>query len=223
MQSVPGNIFFGFDLLSVPTFEEVGIPEFFGRFGRLESSIQPGQWINRGDVLITLHYDLYRNERKIRFLPDPKWTVSESLLSQISGFVLDFRSEKVRTWLGGTHFTSANVWPIILLPKDEPPQDSHRIEFFQQIGLHLRNSWRLLHFYHEVKGEVRYGDLVLENKDDPRCKSAIRAIESFSQPKLRQFGIRQFTSDDEWLLNKVQHFRAHDLVLRDKLVHLTKL
>lgn len=224
--TVPSNIHFSGDLLYVPTFEEVGIPGMLGRLVAVQSRVRAGQWVNRGEPLIEARLRLYHSDRRPRLaiFPDPMWTATVQLQSPVSGLVVDQRTETVADpaeW--GTVYTRAMpVLPVLLVPQDEPPQEEWRLHYFLEIGIILRDQWRMLAYNHEGTRFIRLGDRLaqLPNKE---LQEAIDAMHSFKQPRLDAFEVRAMRAGDERILRTVQGLRAYDLILRDKLVHLTKL
>lgn len=224
--TVPPNIHFGGDLLFVPTFEEAGIPGMLARQAAVKSHVRIGQWVNRGELLIEANLRLYHSDRKplLPIFPDSMWTATVGLQSPVSGLVVDEREETVADpaeW--GTVYTrTMRVLPVILVPRDEPPQEEWRLHYFHEIGIILRDQWRLLADSHKGTRFIRLGERHAQSQNR-ELQEAVDAMQGFERPRLEAFEVRAMTAGDERILRIVQGLRAYNLVLRDKLVHLTKL
>ena len=113
--------------------------------------------------------------------------------------------------------------PILLVPRDEPPQDDWTLHFFRRIGSLLSQHWPSMPFFHRDKGSTRLSELRPILKD-AHWEPAFAAIQKFDKPALERFEIRRMNKNDAGTLGgAIQYMRAHDLSLRDKLVHLTKI
>lgn len=224
--TVPTTIHFGSDLLFVPTFEEAGIPGMLGRQAAVNSHVRVGQWVNRGELLIQASLRLYHRDRKplLPIFPDSMWTATVLLQSPVSGLVVDQREETVADlaeW-GSVNTRTMPVLPVLLVPQDEPPQEEWRLYYFREIGIILRDQWRLLAENHAGTRFIRLGErhAQLQSRE---LQEAIDAMQGFERPRLNAFEVRAMRAGDKRILRIVQGLRAYDLVLRDKLVHLTKL
>jgi hypothetical protein len=223
---VPPNIQFDDELLFVPSFEEVGIPACLGRLGTIKTTVNIGDWVNRGEPLVTARYSVFSSEKKRPWpFSDSTWSADETLSSPVSGLVLGFRTEETNvpsSW-GTVYYDTESVLPILLVPRDEPPQDDWHLHYFQRIGSLLAEHWARMPFFHRDKGSTRLNELrpILE---DERWEPAFAAIAKFTSPILKRFEIRRMNKNDAGTLGgAIQYMRAHDLSLRDKLVHLTKI
>ncbi len=225
MEQVPSSIYFDSELLFIPKFTEVGIPLYLGGFGQLESQVTVGQWVNRGDLLLKTKYIIYSSDQKPRFpfVKDKTFDFNVSLLSPVSGLVLQLRKEHVCFWWNyGFWYEEKEVLPVILIPRDEPPQNNSELSFFREIGNKLRHNWQRVQNEYQRKC-VRLGEVMHKLEPKDKYETAVKTISAFHHPRLSQFETRQMTSQDYKLLRNIQKFRADDLVLRDKLAHLTKL
>ena len=227
---VPKNIKFDYQILSVPTFDEAGIPRQLGRFWFVSPKARIGHWIKRGEPLLEVEYPVFSREKKPGWFrqifwndPDPWWYFKCTLISPVSGLILGMREEIVSELIAWGRLRSIHteILPVILIPKNEPPAEDWRLDFFEQIGTHLKNYWPRTPICHIDKGNIRLKEFVTNSSE---CWDlAISAIKKFQKPNLDKFPVRSISSSDEKLLNTVQDLRAYDSMLRDKLLHLDKL
>ncbi|MGC2237225.1 MAG: hypothetical protein WA584_13755 [Pyrinomonadaceae bacterium] len=203
-KKVPDSIFFGDEILLIPNMEEVGIPKELRTLGNVQPQIQIGGWVERGEEILTVTYDVFEKNEKPKhwFLSDNTFSTKETLKSPVSGLVIGYRNE---------HGGYEEVFPIILLPKDEPPQQSYQIYFYERIVRTLDTYWHNICCYYSHHRYDRLKDIKPELK--------YQRIERIA---LKDFKIRKITSDDKTTLYRAQSLRENDLILRDKLVDLVK-
>lgn len=239
ISKIPQSIFFSNQLLFVPTFDEVGIPSYIGRVGIRSEKVKIGQWVNRGDVLAEVSFSIYSKKDKPRWslFSDPTWSETVSIESPISGLVLAFRSGL------DPHFSTylENAMPVLLVPKDEPPQDSWRLEAFRRISSILQQYWPVtalqhglgsnLEKYNALRNSIRRYDragVVFEildaiNHTPGAWQEAARKLEELDNLSIDHFEMRPITPDDRretWTINEL---RVRYLDLRDKLAHLPRI
>ena len=222
---VPPSIFFDYDLLLVPTLQEVGIPDELAGLGRYHPEVKLGQWVTRGEPLVAAHISFYQREQKPWWswlTDDPVWSIDPTLMSPVSGLVVDFRRQRTRIhapW-GVVYVGEENVLPVLLIPRDEPPQDYWRLAFYGEIGTALRDHWKLLPYY---SGHADLRARLGQVGDDLQgsWRDALRCIAEFREPCREEFEVRPMSHQDKAIVSNVQSMRAYDLILRDKLLHLT--
>jgi hypothetical protein len=205
-KKVPNTIFFGDEVLLIPNMQEVGIPKELRTLGNVQPQIQIGGWVERGEEILTITYDIFEKAEKSKhwFSSDNTFSTKKSLRSPVSGLVIDYREE---------HGGYEKIFPIILLPKDEPPQQSYEIRFYYEDVVRILNTyWNNICCYYSHHRYDRLKDIE-PNLEYKRVDEKIA---------LKNFEIRKITSDDRSILYRAQSLRENDLILRDKLVDLVK-
>ena len=209
-RQIPDNISLGDEILIMPTMKEAGIPESLVHLGIFEHPVEKGEWVNRGDVLVTVRYEVFANWEKPRWriFDDERFTTEVSLRSPVSGLVISYKKETARS---SDWFAPVIVFPVILLPRKEPPPDQWVMSFYNDVNDKLRQYWpRIAHresLFYRVRLKEKFPDL------DPQLNDELR---------LADFEIRKLKPADKDLLNEIQRLRANPKFpeLHTKLAHL---
>lgn len=228
-KKVPGNIFFDDRLMFVPTYDEAGIPRDLGALGRISVKVKLGQWVSRGETLLEVEFSYFKFEQKpSRWQAlfwedkDPKLSKTFELKSPASGLVLGFRELRMNEAIVYIH-TIENILPVLLLPKDEPSISNYRLGYLEDIGLFLGYKWPFLLFPHVHGYYQRLGERAKEKDGEQYWSHSIQKILKFKRVAIESFPVYSFREYSRQFLHVIQDLRAHDLELRDKLVHLTRL
>lgn len=250
---VPKNIEFSSILLETPNLEEIGIPKPLIHLPYIKRHVSEGDWVNRGDLLVTYHFSYYKSPKKLPlylriFIPDAmyKHHVFE-LHSPISGFVVDLRdvmcrdSSSGRSAYIGMIENNYDVLPTLLVPIDEPTWDDNDLQFFKiQVYNSLTNNWQSN--LHNLGGgsygykRVRLSEAIEEYGLWEEPEQSKRELESaINWTKTVSCASREWnvtwktvkyddyrTSYNNKLDDRIEEFRAKDLIMRDKLLHLIK-
>lgn len=234
---VPSNIRFGLQKLEIPGFESQGIPSLFASRGFFDRSIAyrygspAGCWVERGDPLIQVRFIVYSSDSAPKgwfSRSDPTWTTTFELKSPVCGLLIDtasaycgFYSDYPAATTSGSALAYGHerIWPVLLVPEDEPPADNHYVEgFFHNVGTLLQQQlMRLL--LSTPGGHVRMS----QARGDFNQKVLLEAQEllrSYERPKTGKPLISPITRNDQQILHNVQGLRKQDHELRDKLVHI---
>lgn len=221
---VPDPITLSDRILFVPTLVEVGIPTEIGYLGIFKPLVKEGEWITRGDDLLTMNYWIFENHTKPRwsFLSDPvRETTSVTLKSPASGLIIGFRLERSpypRTF-SPERYDARTVFPIILLPKGEEEPDDWELSFYENMISTLeRNWWFVAYSGHYGKSRLReeFPDLKAETYDnrplrDYRYRNAID-----------KFEVRPIRKDDDDIWNSIRKLRKSNTYLQIKLGQFAK-
>lgn len=173
---------------------------------------------------------------------------SFNLEAPISGFVTDLRRVLCResrfdkfagTFLG--MFDKDAVLPTLLIPKEEPAWSSSRLEHCRrEISWQIASRWQLNQ--HNMGGgsgryrRIRVGDACDQgrfwsgsNDQEAQLRAAIAWAAAYENERFRQpskWPVVEYaeyrTSYNSSLHEHIESYRANDLVLRDKLAHLTR-
>jgi TIR domain len=227
---------FGCTILIIPTLDEMGIPlsglslvkpnEAWGRYVPIPETC----WINRGDLLLTYNFRFFASESAPRFpfLKDPLWTRSYEIVSPISGLQLSMRDEQTIDFMMGLQYQwcSERALPVILVPNDEPPPDTHNFYVYDRIAQLLTECFdRLPIRYHSRTSSERLQDWLHRSDSKERvefyhgCRTKIRER---SGEDYRSYEIREISGTDREIIQNVQYLRTKNLDLRQKLVHLAR-
>lgn len=235
---LPTNIRFGLQKMCIPSFESQGIPELFAQRGFFDRSIRyrycmPNRcWIERGDPLIQVRFIVYSHESSPRGLfsrSDPTWKTQFTLSSPISGLLIDATQTYCGFYSDTPYATSSgsalaygyeNIWPVLLVPQDEPPADNYHVSsFFHNVGTLLVEVLpRLLQS--TPKGHIRLKEAMAEFSNEEELARSLELVKSYQRPKTGESIISQITRDDKNILEHVQQLRKQDHDLRDRLVHI---
>jgi hypothetical protein len=157
-KTVPSNIYFDSTLLLTPSLEELGIPAPLSYIAYIEHHAEYGDWIDRGDLLVTFHLAYYQHLEKPAFWavwkPDVIHVQSFALSSPVSGLVVDVRftpcrhqgSLAVSVMDNASHsiIENAQHLPTILLPRDEPAWNAYDLErLYGGVHSSIAGSWQL--------------------------------------------------------------------------------
>lgn len=221
-KEVPEKISFGKKILLVSNFDESGIPKDLASLGIFESKVQIGDWVEAEDELLTVTYRIfYENEKpKGRFAKyrDNYYSSDPiSLQSPVAGLVIGFRTERVGYQFGNInsypYYMEINTFPIILLPVDEPSQNTYVIKlFYNQIVNTLKNNKsRLLY------GEGGYG-YIRAKEHKPELERV-----DISESPMEEFEVREIDLDkkDSSLMYNIEKLRRKHIA-REKLIHLVR-
>jgi len=246
---IPSDIAFSSTLLRTPSLEELGIPAPFAYLAHIETHAKYGQWVNRGDLLVTYRLGFYYGKTPppglIRFFfGDRAQTISHELRAPVSGLVVDTRCVTCRTSDTHTHGVffgvinkSYSTLPVILLPRNEPAWTNYELDGFRrQISATIREFWPLnLHNLGGGDGayrRVRLADAIDHHGfwayDTEHREQLARALawakSSSSENICPEWPTGEYagykTSHDTNLRDYVEELRAKNYALRGKLVHL---
>lgn len=219
VSEVPQSIRFGTDIVTIPTFQKAGLDEKLYCRGTIKSALRIGQWINRDDELLAITLHVYSMPQKPKYFwsKDLTYPISFSLKSPVSGLVIGLQDEYIGYYaqyaMGKEPLVYGNksIFPVLLLPKDEPPLNIYRLEFYNEYSKVLNQEWRLLQFSHRDKGYTRFSESFSE--------SELRFVKG--EVKLPAL-LSTFVKDQWPLESNIQNLRTGYLDLRDKLVHLVR-
>lgn len=219
---VPGGARFGNLILEIPSFEEIGLPRLIAGLGHIESLIKPGQWVERGDVILKINYSFFPLERTILWwLYDPKEVRTFSLHSPVTGLVIALRKEAARLDHSRNlnYFDNESFLPVFLLPKDEPPPTDWPLKFYQEVIDFLCEKWQDVAFVSRSYRSIRFGEHV---QDKNLWPSNAEIPTNLRQPAIKTFERRLITSKDKELLKQIDYLRRRDVNLRYKLSHFER-
>jgi hypothetical protein len=232
---VPQSITFGYKVLHISTLAEMGIP--LSGLGLVKpneglSKYTPDPnacWIERGDPLLTYEFWYFQNEKEPRFSfsKDPIWERTYEIVSPISGLLLSMREEQTAGLTGGLLYQWDNekALPVILVPNDEPPPDSANFNVYDEMARVLYNSFNLLPIrdYSKPSPERLRGWLDRNEGDATKVYlERLTALQERNPNDHRAYDIREISAADGEVIRSVQHLRANDLDLREKLVHIAR-
>lgn len=250
LKSVPPNILFSTTLLRTPSLEEMGVPAPLSYIPFIRCHVGNGEWVNRGDPLVTYDLIYYRKETRPTFLlrlllGDQRYTHTFVLKSPISGFVTDrvqitcrkYSVARLSAFFG--MLDKDSVLPTMLVPKNEPAWNNYQLNDVNfQIRSSIIENWKKnLHNLGGGSGgykRVRLKQAIEENSfwvNDVNYKGQMAESlkwlksnfdttnrQTFSWPTCEYSEYK--TSYGDSLDEYIEEYRAKDIELRDKLVHL---
>lgn len=235
---VPDSITFGFQVLEIPSLDEMGIPMAGLGFCRLADSLDsypydPSTcWVARGAPILSYVFNFYRNEAKskLAFLTgDPMETETFEIRSPISRMLLMNRNEST---LGGIPGLSLQYeWcneprlPVLLVPNDEPPTDAHNFHVYDRVAGFVSRRFDMLPYRDRSStSPERLGEWLVNRGAESAATYNQRrqTISNRKHDDFRKYKLREITQNDHEVIRKVQEMRGRDIVLRDKLVHLSR-
>lgn len=226
-EPIPPSITFGFKLLEIPSLEEVGIP-----FGGLavasnRSGTGPktdvGTWVYRGAPVLSYRIDRFERETRSKwpFAGDPVSSRTYVIHSPISGLVVDLRHEDTIDESLGLQYQwcKERRLPVLLVPDDEPLPDWLNADTYDAISDTFRGSLERIPYRRQSEGaKVRLRDALGEDAyASERAVLASRDRESYPG-----YVVRELTAEDTRILEAIQWYRGHDLLMRDKLAHISR-
>ena len=203
---VPENIFFGNQIFTFPTFSAIGWDMKIIWQIHPQTDLEIGRWLYRDDTIVEVRVTLYHNidKPKLPWNKDSTYERNFILKSPISGLVIGMQYESVTNLSGRLRF-----FPIILIPKNEPPYHKFRLDFYNELNELFNSRWELI--------------------QSPTNKGLIRLSERFSKEEINlkpeQLELpKLIDSYPEYsnMSGNIQNLRAYNLDLRDKLLHLVK-
>jgi hypothetical protein len=156
MHSVPNDIEFGEKILALPSLRDVGILPPMDALGVIKSHIKPGQWVERGQPLVTHRLFKWRNPE-----PAPAWQFWKddpidpyefTIKSPVFALVLANKCHSVsriieehpRTYQSHMIWSGDADLPILLLPRHEPPWESYDLQsFYRELVTWIARNWKL--------------------------------------------------------------------------------
>lgn len=212
---IPHDISMSNEILVMWTMKDAGIPEGLAYLGIFDHKAKKGEWVNRGDTLLTVRYEVFRELEKPRwwFLRDERFSTEVSLKSPVSGLVISFTRERVGSGdrFSGVLYGETDAFPVILLPEKEPTQDRWVKCFYGYMNDRLRQYWPLIAYHDGYGGSMRVKDKMPDLK--PQLLKELRVPD---------FIVRKIGSTDNNLLNEIQLLRGKPELqhLHTKLKHL---
>jgi hypothetical protein len=235
---IPDSITFGFKVLEIPSLDEMGIPMAGLGFCRLADGLDsypynPTKcWVPRGAPILSYVFHYYRNAVRSRLYPlmgDPRETETFEIRSPISGMLLINRNEFT---LGGVPGLSLQYeWcdeprlPVLLVPNDEPPADTHNFYVYDRIAEFVSRHFDMLPYRDRSSTTPeRLGEWLVKRGAESATTYNQRkeTISNRKHDDFRKHRIREITQNDHEVIGKVQAMRGKDVALRDKLVHLSR-
>jgi hypothetical protein len=205
---VPDTITFGNKVLVVPEFEEFGISEEIARLFHLESRFRLGDWVERGDELLAATFSVFSTYEKpsrwLAWMDSPGLTTPISLYSPVHGLIIGFNINR---------YYHKGLFPIILLPADEPSPDFYRISFYEEAIRHLDNNWsRIAYGYKRL--------MELESPPDRQTVNKIPLDKFHVRDTSKTFNVKDVTKEDTQILPYIRELCMKRIDLRPKINHL---
>lgn len=219
-RKIPPNIEFSSKILQFPALRDLEIDKKISIRMQIETKFEIGDWVNRNDELAVVTVRLYKRNEKPRFSlkrdETEGWTFS--FKSPVSGLVIGYKKEKLveKPW-GYSLFGSKYTFPILLIPEYEPPLTDYNSATYSRLWLTLKKEWPRMYTWDQAKGNVRMAEVFANNK-----------ISNAANPPKFDMQLEEYSDvvdkilSDEFYTETIEHLRANDLVLRDKLLHLVK-
>jgi len=215
-RQVPRNLSLGDEILMIPTMKEAGIHESLGYLGVFTPTVEKGAWVNRGDILLTVRYEVFENGERPRWrvFGDERFPIEISLESPVSGLVISYRKEMVGSvdqFVGDIVYGEIEVFPVFLLPKkEESPERSHKY-FFDRLNSTIRQFWPRIAYC------KAYGNYVRFTEQFPQLKPKFE-----KELILDDLQVRQIGPEDKDIMYEIHRLRANPKFqdLHSKLEHL---
>lgn len=230
---VPNSVTFGKKILTIPSLNEVGIPLAGVSLVQANPKFKEfwavgGCWVNRGELLLTYEFRFFETLEPSflsRFgMQDPIWVDRFEIRSPISGLIVLSRHEdSISTGLQYQWVQEYGALPIILVPNDEPLPDDKNFSLYNQMTKELRRSFNVIPVRRPQKTQP---ERLFTYLDDPVSKEEFGAyykqLEHRNPEDYTQYDIREITHEDKNLISSIQNLRGSDIILREKLVHLSR-
>ncbi|MEO0477707.1 MAG: hypothetical protein AAF085_17315, partial [Planctomycetota bacterium] len=183
-------------------------------------------WIERGDPIIQARFVVYRDNENPRGLfkkQDVTWSKVFTLKSPISGLLANADAWYCGYYSDTPQYTTSgytgvygneNIWPVLLIPKDEPPADSYNVRHFMHNLGTLAQQERSRYLCSGRNGPCRLKDNGYSEDD---IETAEHLLSSYKNPRTGEPITRELNADDRQILSNLQSLRKHDANLRDKL------
>jgi len=223
---VPSNIEFDSKVLRFHALRDLGIDEKITIRVLAETKFEIGDWVNRNEEITNIKVQLYERERKPKFSfrSDNVVYWSFSFKSPISGLVIGHKRDYlVESPWGYSLFGQKDTFPVLLVPKYEPQATNINSSVYSDLWGTLKNEWPRMHTWDRDKGDIRMGELYTEKQIDnvENRPEFTQQLEEFSDIVDKEYRSEWWSSTDIYV-STIEHLRANDLILRDKLLHLVK-
>lgn len=189
-------------------------------------------WVPRGTPILSYVFRYYRNEARSMlsyFTGDPVETETFEIRSPINGMLLINREEFTVGYVPGLslqyEWCKEPRLPVLLVPNDEPLADAHNFYAYEGVAQFVSRQFDMLPYRdHSSTTPERLRDwLGKEGAESAAIYNERRQkISNRKHDDYRSYKVREITQDDREVIHKVQEMRAKDIVLRDKLVHLSR-
>ena len=231
--AVPDSVTFGKKILTIPNLNEVGIPLAGVSLVQTNPKLKEywavgGCWVDRGDLLLTYEFRFFETLEPSFFSRfgrrDPIWVDKFEIRSPISGLIIFSRNEdSISTGLQYEWVKEYGALPIILVPNDEPLPDDRNFFSYNSMNKELLRSFDVIPMRRPQKIDP---ERMVTYLDDPYSKEKFEAyrrqLENRNPEDYTQYDIREITHEDKDLMRNIQNLRGKDILLREKLVHLSR-
>ncbi len=246
-KEVPAKIEFSSKLLIVPGLEELGIPIPFAHIPYIVPHVKYGDWVKRGDKLITVSFESFRqatppNLIKRILFDDKKSVESYDICSPISGLVVNLRNTRSRTVTAGPGGVLNGIimkelrLPNILIPSHEPDWDGYDLSRVREsIFNFVHRNWRVN--VHNIGGDYSSGKAY----EKVRLGEGVSQYGVFSDKLVEVDDVEtlflnndagsvdweiieyaDYSKKDDWVDTYINDLRVNDEALYDKLKHLVE-
>ncbi len=224
----PSTIGFDRSVLMLPSLEETGVDRLFSKLGIYKSLVEPGEWVDRRQPVMSIVFHAFSRPLRSRwpFARDEIVERTFEIPSPVAGLMLAARPAYC-AYYGSSYATSSGrslcygereVLPMLLLPRDEPPQEYWATTAYDEIRRWLADAWPRLLFSHAELGYVRLRDAEYSEQELVGPRNSLFQ-ESGRNDRCE---VSNFDPDNRSMMDTIQRLRSGDLELRDKLVHLTR-
>lgn len=232
--NIPAGTTFGYQVLEIPSLQEMGIPMAGYIECRLSKRLNSLRympcWIELGEHLLTYDCRCFQHESP-PFLSgvrgDPWTHQSFEIQSPIRGLFLSLRSEQTVQSPRGIQYQNCNesLLPVILLPNDEPHPNSAPFRAYDRIAeFLLMNFDRIpVRVYSKRKPDRFRTYLAGCTANEAQHYQTYRETLRTRRPENhRAFSVREIGPNDSGLLREVQSLRTQDRQLDEALAHITR-
>jgi len=225
-KKTPSNIKFSSKVLRFPSLRDFGIDEKITVRLNVESKFEIGNWVERNDEVAIIEVMLYEKKEKPKsfFKSDNTTVWTFSFKSPISGLVIGQKQDYLaQNSYGYSLFFTRNVFPVLLVPEYEPQPTEFNSTAYSDLWKTLSIEWPRMYTWDRDKGDIRIGELyakdqISNNESQPEFETI---LEDFSQAADKEYRAEWWSSTDIYR-STIEHLRANNLDLREKLLHLVK-
>ena len=124
---------------------------------------------------------------------------------------------------GFSTFRQKNVFPVLLVPKYEPQLTDLNSSTYSSLWQTLSIEWPRIHTWDCEKGNIRLGELYTQEEianevNSPEFKLNLEEFSEVADKTHRS----EWRSSTDVSRSSIEHLRANNLNLRDKLLYLLK-
>ncbi|HAA23892.1 MAG TPA: hypothetical protein DCR93_05085 [Cytophagales bacterium] len=239
ISGVPPSISFSKKVLVIPSLEEIGVPPDLGGLGWVspnpeldKNRLTGGNWVNRGDVLLTYSFQSFNPERANFFQKItnniPVITDSWKILSPASGLVIDSREEYTSESNSVNHlvyhYVNRPMLPILLIPDDEPPPSQENQYLYMRLVHWLIDRFLGIPFRNNDRTKLTSLGKKIQTEEwsKENYPKFLEQLKNINTTSIEPFRVKEIAKNEGRLLANIQNLESKYHDLKAKLAYISR-